>query len=126
MAPLVQILSSSIGLPPNSYIYKILPTSPSEIPLMYSNTDQLAVISSDDSLRLLDPSTLQLLPDGVIQNANQSLTCLERGEDLQSNIVVTAGRDGLVNFWDKRSRSKAMTIRSRGCAQYSRPFVQKY
>lgn len=113
MAPLVQTFDSSVGLSPNSYIYKILSTSPRQDPLTYKTTDQLAVISSDDSLRFVDPTTLQVLPDGIIKHANQGITCLERAEDLESNLVATAGRDGFVHFWDKRSRQKAMAIQSR-------------
>ncbi|KAF2790804.1 WD40 repeat-like protein [Melanomma pulvis-pyrius CBS 109.77] len=112
MAPLVQSLSSNLGLPPNSYIYKILSTSPRQDPLTYSNTDQLAVISSDDSLRFLDPTTLQVFPDGIIQHVNTGVTCLERVDDPPSNLIATAGRDGFINFWDKRSREKVMFIQS--------------
>ncbi|KAF2705755.1 WD40 repeat-like protein [Pleomassaria siparia CBS 279.74] len=112
MAPLVNLLSSNLGLPPNSYIYKILSTSPRHDPLTYSNTDTLAVISSDDSLRFVDPATLQTLPNGAIQGVNEGVTCLERVDDPEGNLVATAGRDGLINFWDKRSRAKAMVIQS--------------
>jgi WD40 repeat protein len=107
------IASSNVGLPPNSYIYKILSTAPRQDPLTYSKTDQLAIISSDDSLRFLDPTTLGLLPDGVIKNVNEKVTCLERANDAPSNVVATAGRDGMVRFWDKRSRHKALEIQSR-------------
>jgi WD40 repeat protein len=115
MAPLVQTLTSSLGLPPNSYIYKVLSTSPRQDPLKYNSTDQLAAISSDDSLRFFDPATLQVLPDGIIENVNKGITCLERVDDPESNLVATAGRDGMINFWDKRSRQKVMIVQSRGC-----------
>jgi WD40 repeat protein len=116
MAPLTQMLDSNLGLPPNSYTYKILSTAPRHDPFTYSQTDTLAIISSDDSLRFSDPATLNILPDGVIKNVNRSVTCLERADDPASNIVVTAGRDGLINFWDKRSREKVMQIESRRLA----------
>ncbi|KAF2730244.1 WD40 repeat-like protein [Polyplosphaeria fusca] len=112
MAPLVQTLSSNLGLPSNSYIYKILSTAPRQDPLTYSTTDRLAVISSDDSLRLLDPATLDVVPDGVITKASESVTCLERGDDPSGNIVATAGRDGLVKLWDKRSKGNVLVVQS--------------
>jgi WD40 repeat protein len=104
-------VSSNAGLPPNSYIYKIISTAPRQDPLTYSTLDQLAILSSDDSLRFLDPSTLSAT--GVIRNANAKVTCLERANDAPSNVVATAGRDGLIRFWDKRSRQKALEIQSR-------------
>ena len=110
---MTQTLSSNLGLPTNSYIYKIITTSPRLDPYSYSQTDQLAVISSDDSLRIFDPATLQVVPNGVIKAVNASVTCLERADDTASNIIATAGRDGLINFWDKRTQQKALTIESR-------------
>ncbi|CAN9247959.1 unnamed protein product [Alternaria alternata] len=109
MAPLKQTLSTDAGLPAGSYIYKIISTAPRQDPLTYSLTDQLASISSDDSLRF---HTADLRPDGVITNANENITCLERANDTPSNIVTTAGRDGLIRFWDKRSKQKALQIES--------------
>ncbi|KAF2125397.1 WD40 repeat-like protein [Dothidotthia symphoricarpi CBS 119687] len=112
MVSLTPAFSSNAGLAPNSYIYKILSTAARQDPLTYSQTDQLAIISSDDSLRFLDPTTLSILPDGLVKNVNQKVTCLERANDLPSNIVATAGRDGLVRFWDKRSKQKVLEIES--------------
>ncbi|CAI6298160.1 unnamed protein product [Periconia digitata] len=110
MAPasLTPARSSDLGLPPNSYIYKIISTAPRQDPLSYLQTDQLAVISSEDSLHFLDPGSLNT--SGVIQHVNDKVTCLERGNDQAGNIVATAGRDGLVNLWDKRSRQKTMSV----------------
>lgn len=54
-----------------------------------------------------------LQPDGVIANANENITCLERANDAPSNVVATAGRDGLIRFWDKRSKQKVLEIQSR-------------
>ncbi|KAF2269333.1 WD40 repeat-like protein [Lojkania enalia] len=112
MASFTKSLSSDLDLPPNSYIYKILSTAPRQNPLTYAIPDQLAVISSDDSLRFLDPVSLKVLPDGIVKNVNHSVTCLERVDDPHSNIVATAGRDGLINFWDKRVRNKVVSIQS--------------
>ena len=107
-----QIASSNAGLPPNSYIYNIISTAPRQDPLTYSKSDQLAIISSDDSLRFLDPATLDVLPGGL-RRANDKVTCLERANDAPSTVVATAGRDGLIRFWDNRSRQKALEIESR-------------
>lgn len=103
--------SSNLGLPPNSYIYKLISTAPRQDPLTYSKLDQLATISSDDSLRFLDPSTLAT--NGTVKKVNEKVTCLERADDAPSNIVATAGRDGMIRFWDKRTRQKALEIQSR-------------
>lgn len=111
MASATPIASGSAGLPPNSYIYKIISTAPRQDPLTYSKLDQLAIISSDDSLRFLDPSNLSA--SGVIKNVNDKVTCLERANDAPSNVVATAGRDGKIRFWDKRTRQKALEIESR-------------
>lgn len=105
------IASSSAGLPPNSYIYKVISTAPRQDPLTYSKLDQLAIISSDDSLRFLDPSTLAV--NGTVKNVNDKVTCLERANDAPSNVVATAGRDGMIRFWDKRTHQKALEIESR-------------
>jgi WD40 repeat protein len=111
--PATQAASSNAGLPPNSYIYKIVSTAPRQDPLTYSKSDELAIISSDDSLRFLDPATLNVPPNGVLKNVNEKVTCLERANDAPSNVVATAGRDGFIRFWDKRSRQKALEIESR-------------
>ena len=109
-----QLSQSDLGLPPNSYIYKIISTAPRQDPLTYSQIDQLAAIASDDSLRFFDPATLSVLPNGVVKNVNEKVTCLERGNDQPSNLVATAGRDGLIKFWDKRTPGKAVAeIQSR-------------
>jgi WD40 repeat protein len=105
--------STNAGLPPNSYIYKIISTASRQDPLTYSKLDQLAIISSDDSLRFLDPANLSTFPNGVINKVNEKVTCLERANDAPSNVVATAGRDGYIRFWDKRSRQKALEIESR-------------
>lgn len=106
-----QIATSDLGLPPNSYIYNVVSASPQTGPYSYSLTTELAVISSDDSLRLLDPRTLKARPDGVLKDVHKSVTCLRRYDE-QGNILATAGRDGLVRFWDKRSGKKVMDFAS--------------
>ena len=113
MAPLAQIFSSDASLQPNSYIYRIISTAPRQDPLTYSPADQLAFISSDDSLRFLDTTTLSVRPDGIVKSVNDKVTCLERANDAPSNVVATAGRDGLIRFWDKRTRQRVLEIESR-------------
>jgi len=115
MAPqsLVPAHSSNLNLPSNSYIYKIVSTAPRTDVLSYEETYEIAVISSDDSLRFFDPASLHTSPNGVIQNVNAMVTCLERGNDLPSNLVATAGRDGFIRYWDRRNRQKAAEIQSR-------------
>ncbi|KAH7413625.1 WD40-repeat-containing domain protein [Phaeosphaeria sp. MPI-PUGE-AT-0046c] len=110
MASATPIAGGNAGLPPNSYIYKIISTAARQDPLTYSKLDQLAIISSDDSLRFLDPSSLSAT--GVIKNVNDKVTCLERANDAPSNVVATAGRDGKIRFWDQRTRQKALEIDS--------------
>ncbi|KAG9376412.1 WD40 domain containing protein [Pyrenophora tritici-repentis] len=109
MESLRQIIASEAGLPDNSYIYKIISTAPRQDPLTYSVTDQIATISSDDSLRFY---AADLRPDGEVYRANESITCLQRANDASSNVVATAGRDGLIRFWDKRSKQKALEMQS--------------
>ena len=114
-----QLGESDLGLPPNSYIYKIISTAPRQDPLTYSQTDSLAAIASDDSLRFFNPATLGVLPNGIVQNVNEKVTCLERGNDQPSNLVATAGRDGLIRFWDKRTPGKAVAeVQCRRCVDY--------
>lgn len=110
MAPLREIASTDAGFSAGSYIYKVISTSARQDPLTYSLTDQLALISSDDSLRFL---TADLKSDGHIAKAHDNITCLERANDAASNVVATAGRDGMIRFWDKRSKQKALEIESR-------------
>jgi WD40 repeat protein len=103
-----QIFSSDVGLPRNSYIYRVISTAARTDPLTYSKTDQLAIIASDDSLRFVSPD---LKATEVVKAANSSITCLERANDALSNVVATAGRDGLIRYWDKRSRQKILESR---------------
>ena len=105
------MLNSDVGLPPNSFIYRLISTASRQDVLTYSKTDQLAIIASDNSLRFLDSATLNV--HGVVKTANDSITCLERANDAASNVVATAGRDGSIRYWDSRSRQKVLEIQSR-------------
>ncbi|KAL6713822.1 hypothetical protein ACLMJK_008316 [Lecanora helva] len=93
--------TSPLSLPPETYIYSLLPLSPPPTPL-------LAAISSDNSLRFVDPHTLTEIPDGVFEDVHEGdggVTCLanEEGEG-SGGLVFTAGRDGVIRGWDGRVR----------------------
>jgi len=85
--------TSCLSLKSDSYVYKIVP-----------NNIRIAAILSDDSLRIIDQNTLQEIPDIVRQTAHKGVTCLET----DGSSVVTAGRDGVVRYWDLRARGKAL------------------
>lgn len=111
MATLSAARASDLSLPSNTYIYKILPTGPRA-----ATPSSLAVLSSDNSVRFVDPSNLSLLPDGMLERVHDSVTCLERAGNIAENIIATAGRDGAVKFWDSRLKGNAkavMTVQSR-------------
>ena len=96
---LAPLASSTLNLPPGSYIYSILERS-----------GAYAVISSDDSLRLFNGATLRLQPGGVVERTHAGVTALKAfyGE---GNVWATAGRDGFVRCWDLRAGKKVMEIR---------------
>ena len=94
-----QTASSSLALPPDSYIYRIVPID-----------GKIAAISSDDSLRIVDPCTFQQIPDGLIENVNEGVTCLELHPDSGSHLS-TAGRDGVVKTWDLRVQRSVVEYR---------------
>ncbi|KAF2140189.1 uncharacterized protein K452DRAFT_288955 [Aplosporella prunicola CBS 121167] len=84
------LTASNLSLPPDSYIYALSP----------AGSSALAALSSDDSVRWFDPASLQLLPDGVVKNAHRSVTCLKAWDE---HVLATAGRDGAVRLWDRRT-----------------------
>lgn len=83
--------SSSIGLPVSSCIYTVTTVHP--------NNQDVAVISSDDSLRIVDPSSSQLMVKTAIGKTHEGVTCL-RSVD---GAVVTAGRDAKIRIWDPKT-----------------------
>ena len=97
---LVPLASSTLDLPPGSYIYSIAQRS-----------GVYAVISSDNSLRSFDGATLRLQPGGLVEKTHAGVTCL-RAFDEEGNVWATAGRDGCVRCWDLRAGKKATEIRS--------------
>ena len=62
----------------------------------------LAAISSDDSLRLLDPAYLQELSNPRFSKAHAGVTCLEAVAH-DNHALCTAGRDAVAKRWDLRS-----------------------
>lgn len=104
---------SALDLPANSYVYTITSTSAQadtrsqNFPVL-SSTDQLIAISSDDSLRSLDPETLRVA--STIKSTHTSVTALKRyaTPGSQCSTFMTSGRDGIVRGWDLRSGKKAL------------------
>lgn len=87
--------SSSLSLPAGSYIYSICPAAPGSF----------ATISSDDSLRLFDATSLKLL-NVTAAKTHKGVTCLKEyggATGVGQQLLATAGRDGKVRLWDVRS-----------------------
>jgi hypothetical protein len=104
MYTLDAIDSFEISSPANTYIYDIVPIAAG-----------LATISSDDSLRLLDPTALSGPPLNSIPKVNTDVTCLKAinsSTEGDALIVCTAGRDGKVCLVDPRSGEKIGEVRS--------------
>lgn len=96
--------SFHVSKPAGTYIYDIVPVA-----------GGLASVSSDDSLRLLDPLSLNAGPVNEIKKVNADVTCLKAvsvGGDGDAVVMCTAGRDGRVVLWDPRSGVKAGEVRS--------------
>ncbi|KAF6234942.1 hypothetical protein HO173_006872 [Letharia columbiana] len=98
--------TSISSLPADSYIYKIV--------IVNGN---LAAISSDDSLRLLDLQTLREIAGGVLNNVHDGVTCLQV-VDHDPHSLLTAGRDAVVRRYDLRSGQKTMQFGSDKNAPY--------
>lgn len=106
MRTLNEVASSNLSLPPDTYIYSVLP-----IGLPSTSPTQLAALCSDDSLRLISPD-LSLSTLKTHANVNASVTCANRFSD-DGNLIATAGRDGLVRVLDARSGSVVAEARMR-------------
>ncbi|KAI9744469.1 MAG: ERAD-associated protein [Claussenomyces sp. TS43310] len=89
-----------IDQPPETYVYDILPLG-----------DGVAAISSDDSLRLLDPIALHA-PLNVVENVNRDVTCFAPLDGPEGLMVCTAGRDGKVCIVDPRQGAKVAEVKS--------------
>lgn len=106
--------SSSLFLPPDSYIYKLQPVNTGAL---------IAAISSDDSLRVFDLGTLAkqstsvVGPDHALKDVHTGVTCLEAFGAQQKDCVLTAGRDGFVRGWDLRSGKRILELKDRKDSQ---------
>jgi WD40 repeat protein len=85
--------SSSLSLPSGSYIYSV-------IPVTSSNT--VAAISSDDTLRIFDSTTLQVISNCAFGKIHEGVTCL-KNLDAKAGVLVTAGRDAKIRCFDPRT-----------------------
>lgn len=94
--------SSSLSLPPGTYIYAIAATSP---PSSGAQSQQFATISSDDSLRLFDGHSLQPTAVVAAKSHDGGVTALKEYPEIgpQGFLLATAGRDGVVRLWDVRA-----------------------
>lgn len=92
-----QTSTSSLSLPPDTYIFDI-----AAIP----GTAYLAAISSDDSLRIVDAATLNEVSHPKIGLAVHAGVTRLHAID-QAGEVLTAGRDGLAKLWDLRDDAAA-------------------
>ena len=90
--------TSFLSLPANSYIYRIVHVN-----------GNIAAISSDDSLRLIDINTLREIAGGVLNNVHDGITCLQVVDDDPYGLL-TAGRDAVVQRYDLRSGQKIMQV----------------
>jgi WD40 repeat protein len=99
--------SYHVSSPADTYIYDLAIVS-----------SGLAAISSDNSLRLFDPTNLDAGPVKEVKNVNADVTCMkvfggEAGAPGGRGVVVcTAGRDGKVGLWDPRSGTRIGEITS--------------
>nr|POF17029.1 putative wd repeat-containing protein [Quercus suber] len=96
-----QLASSSLDTAPDTYFYIICGSG-------INNTDTLATISSDDTLRFLD-SSLNIV--NAVQSCHAGVSCLKH---LSGNNFVTAGRDGLIKTWDKRAKQTSKLVEPNG------------
>ena len=102
--------SSSLSLPPGTYIYAIAATSPSSSGTQSQH--QFAAISSDDSLRLFDGHSLQ--PTAVVtakSHGGGGVTALKEYPGYNGAaafLLATAGRDGAVRLWDVRAGGSSL------------------
>lgn len=93
---------SSLSLPPDTYIFDITAVR---------GTSWLAAISSDDSLRVVDATTLREASRPAKGfGVHTGVTCLRPIDD-QAGKVLTAGRDGLARLWDLRSGAAQVELR---------------
>jgi WD40 repeat protein len=107
MKRLKEAKCSDLGLPTDSYIYSFAKVTVDQ----HDNTCSLAVISSDESLRIFDVERLDTVENGIFHSVHSSVTGLARFlSSAYSPLLLTSGRDGCVRGWDTRSGGKAVEI----------------
>ncbi|KAI6250627.1 hypothetical protein HI914_00298 [Erysiphe necator] len=87
-----------ISTPENTFIYDIFRFSKS-----------LAVLSSDDALRLLDPYAM-CTESRKISNVGANVTCCTSLD--RNNLVAVAGSNGEVRIWDMRSSNLRGSVKT--------------
>lgn len=113
MAPYRQTAASSLPIAKDSYLYSIISTAAKVSASLddyepLSSADRLVTISSDNQLLILSPETLKV--ESQIKNISTSVTSLKpfAGLGKKCDLVLTAGRDGIVAGWDLRSQTQAI------------------
>lgn len=111
MYALTCIDSFHVTNPENTYIYDVVPVG-----------KFVATISSDDSLRILDPLNLSGGPVNSIRKVHTDITAIKKlRDDGEATVVCTAGRDGIACLIDLRSNSVAGKVKS-GMFRFSASF----
>lgn len=87
-----------VRLDGNTYVYDIQPVA-----------GNIATISSDNNLRVIDPLALNSQAVATYENVHDGVTCLKTLNN-DSSIVVTAGSDGRVNVFDSRLSQTAAKV----------------
>lgn len=95
--------SSSLSLAQGSYIYSLEASSPGSF----------AAISSDDSLRTFDATSLNHV-SLVATDIHRGVTSL-KSYDGNQQLLATGGRDGKVKLWDLRKGKNAAVVGMETC-----------
>lgn len=99
--------SSNLQLPKDSYVYSFAEVTMDR----YDSIWSLAVISSDNSLRIFDVKSLDLVSGGSFESVHSSVTALTKfASSAYFPLLLTCGRDGYVRGWDTRSGNKAVEL----------------
>lgn len=92
--------TSSLSLPAASYIYSVVPVK---------GNASIATIASDDSLRIFDPQTLQVISGSEFDKVQDGVTCL-KNLDGHAGTLTTAGRDATVRCFDPRTGTRTLEL----------------
>ena len=93
-----QIAACAPSRTAGTYIYSIIPLG----------SGGLAAITSADELLVLDAQSLSS-PHVTLKNVPTGISCLTKSEQDQ-NVVICAGRDGVISAFDLRSQTMVVTI----------------